>query len=65
MFDDYPEILSVEEVAEILRIGERSVYDLLKRKRLAGFILKNKWIIPRKAIEQFLSENAFGKTEGR
>jgi len=60
MLEDYGVVLSIKEVSEILGLGERSVYELLKSKKLAGFIMKNKWIIPRTAIEKFLNENAFG-----
>ena len=35
MFEDYPDILSPEEAAEALRIGENAIYELLNSKNSA------------------------------
>ena len=34
MFEDYPDILSPEEAAEALRIGENAIYKLLNEGKL-------------------------------
>ena len=34
MFEDYPDILSPEEAADALRIGENAIYELLNQPKL-------------------------------
>ena len=37
MFEDYPDILSPEEAAEALRIGENAIYKLLNEGKLKAY----------------------------
>lgn len=37
MFEDYPDILSPEEAAEALRIGENAIYELLNHGKLKAY----------------------------
>ena len=39
MFEDYPDILSPEEAAEALRIGENAIYELLNEGKLKVYVL--------------------------
>ena len=34
MLEKYPDILTVEEVCEILRVGKRSVYEMIRKGEL-------------------------------
>ena len=53
----YNDILTVEEVMELLLIGRNQCYELLNTGKLHGFKTgKRNWKIPRKAITQFLKE---------
>lgn len=61
MLENYGEVLKVNDVAEILGFGLSSVYDLLRKGELEGFIKKGKWIIPKESIGRFLNKNAYGK----
>ncbi|MBN1848885.1 MAG: helix-turn-helix domain-containing protein [Deltaproteobacteria bacterium] len=37
------EILTIEEAAELLKIGKRSVYKLAKKKKIPAKLILNKW----------------------
>ena len=45
-------ILTVKEVAEYLRIGERSVYKLIKLGRIPAVRILNKWRINKIQIDE-------------
>lgn len=50
------EILTVNDVAEILYIGKNTVYSLLQSGELRGFRLGKSWRIPRECLNQFIME---------
>lgn len=55
MFSDYNEVLTVNEVAEILSCGRNTVYALLQQKLLAGFrIGKSNGRIPKASLESYI-----------
>ena len=53
--EQYPDILTIDEVSEILKIGRNQCYNLLNTGRLRGFKTgKKTWKIPKAAIVYFL-----------
>lgn len=55
MFSSYGDILTVNEVAEILLIGRNHVYAMLRSGELTGFRMgKNTWRIPKKNLEVYI-----------
>lgn len=51
MLDDYPDILTVREVMEILGLGKNKVYELLNQKILKGTQLGKIWRIPKPSVK--------------
>ena len=58
MFEEYPEILSVEEACELLRIGRSNLYDLLGAHKLKAFRNGRIWRIPKQAVKGYILEQA-------
>ena len=56
---DYPEILTVAQVADYLQICEKSVYKLVKEKKLSAFRVMNKLRFTRDSVDKFASVNQF------
>jgi len=54
MFNQYGDLLTVEEVCEALIIGRNMCYTLLGTGELKGFKCGRVWKIPKKAVEQFV-----------
>lgn len=54
---DYPDVLSVEELQEILRIGRSAAYTLLKENKIKTLKIGNRYIIPKKSVIDFLNIN--------
>ena len=45
-------ILTVKEVAEYLRIGQRSVYKLIKEQKIPAIRILNKWRVDKKELDK-------------
>ncbi|KAB4839030.1 helix-turn-helix domain-containing protein [Bacteroides thetaiotaomicron] len=58
MFEDYPDVLIPEEVAEMLRMGRGSVYNLLETGGIKGIRNGRNWRVPKLSVEQFLIQGA-------
>jgi excisionase family DNA binding protein len=56
MLNHYPDVLSVKEVSEILRIGKNSTYALLSNKDIASRRIGKRFLIPKKCLIDFLNE---------
>ena len=57
MFEQYPDILTVEEVCEALRMGYNAVYELLNSGKLKAYMTGRVWRIPREALKEYILEN--------
>lgn len=58
MFEQYNDVLTPDEVCEILYIGKNSLYALLNSGKLKAFRNGRIWRIPKQAvIEYILSES--------
>lgn len=54
MLEQYNDILSVEELCELLHVGQNRVYQLLQSGELKGFRLGKTWKIPKIAVEEYI-----------
>ena len=58
MFEQYPDILTVEEACEALRMGYNAVYDLLNEGMLKAYKNGRVWRITKQALIQYVSESS-------
>lgn len=58
MFEQYPDILTVEEACEALRMGYNAVYDLLNEGKLKAYKNGRVWRITKQALIQYVSESS-------
>ena len=57
---NYPDILTIEEVMELLKIGRGQCYTYLNSGLLKGFKLGSKtWKIPRESVEEFINTDGY------
>lgn len=54
MFQTYDDILTVTELAEILRIGTTQAYRILKRGDISAFKEGKDWKIPKESVKQYI-----------
>ena len=56
MFEDYPDVLTVEEACEALRVGYNAMYELLNSGKLKAYKNGRTWRIPKDAIKKYIIE---------
>ena len=54
MFEDYGDMLTVDEVTDILRIGKNAAYDLFRTGKIKTLRVKRRWMIPKKALIEYV-----------
>ena len=54
VFDFYPDVVSVEEIQQMLRIGKNAVYTLLKDGEIKSIKVGKRYIVPKKYVIEFL-----------
>lgn len=54
MLTDYDEILTVDDVMELLYIGKNTVYHLLQSGELKAFRIGRTWKIPRDCLTDYI-----------
>lgn len=58
MFDEYSDILTVDEACEVLRIGHNAFYELVNSGKLKAYKNGRVWRIPKLSIQQYIRESA-------
>ncbi len=58
MFEEYDDLLTVDEACELLKIGHNTIYALLNSNKLKGFRCGRVWKIPKFAIENYILESS-------
>ena len=59
MFKDYDDIVTVEELCEMLMIGKNAAYELLGSGRIKAIRVGRIWKIPKKAVEEFVMGRSY------
>ena len=55
MFTEYNDVVTVEEVMEMLHLGRVTVYKLMKTEKIHTLKKKKKYVIPKKSVIDFLA----------
>ena len=65
MLDEYGDVLTIEDLQEILGIGRSTAHGLLRTQQIKGFRIGTRWRISRDALLNYLGswqENGSGKS---
>ena len=54
MFNEYSDIVTIDELCEMLRIGKNKAYELLRKGDIKAFCCGRLWIISKAAVEEFV-----------
>ena len=63
MFKNYPDVVTVEQLAQMLNIGKSSAYALLQSNRIHHVKVGKKYIIPKQSVIGFLGEVCYNTTQ--
>ena len=58
MFEEYPDILTVEETAEALRVGYNALYELLNEGKVKAYKNGRVWRIPKETIKAYILDSS-------
>lgn len=53
-FKDYPDVVSIEELQEMLHIGRNAAYDIVKDGKIKTIRVGKRYIIPKASVINFL-----------
>lgn len=59
MFEKYDDILTVDELAEILKIGITQAYRIVRSGQLKCYKEGRDWKIPKTALLQYIQDKVF------
>lgn len=57
IFSEYPDVVTPEDVQNMLHMGRNSVYKLLKEEKIKTLKIGKKYIIPKKSVIRFIDIN--------
>ena len=58
MFENYDDILTVEEACEALKVGYNAMYALLNTGELRSYRNGRVWRIPKKALVEYIQNSS-------
>ena len=64
MYKNIPEVMTLRECCEILRIGKNTMLELLHTRQIEGFRIGNRWRIPKESVVEFIERRQNNKTHG-
>lgn len=64
MFENYDDIMDIDEIAEALHIGRNSVYDLLRGEQIKSMKNGRNWIVPKFCVEEYVRRSCEKRAMG-
>ena len=58
MFENFPDVLTVKNLSEMLNIGRNSAYDLVKTNQIHSIKVKSQIRIPKESVINYLRGEA-------
>ncbi len=55
MFNEYDDMVTIEELCYMLRIGRNKAYELLRSGKIKAFKEGKLWMIPKPAVIDYIS----------
>lgn len=56
MFNEYSDVITVDELCEMLRIGRNKAYKLLCSGEIKAFRCGRTWVISKEAVSEFVKK---------
>ena len=58
-YDSYDDLITIDELRDILSIGKNTAYRLLNDKKIKAFRIGRTWKISRQAVTDFICHNSY------
>lgn len=63
LFEEYPDVMTVQQVRKALGIGRTAVYRLLENHEIGCFMIGNAYKVPKTCLLEFIQRNSKGGTQ--
>lgn len=63
LFEEYPDVMTVQQVRKALGIGRTAVYRLLANHEINCFMIGNAYKVPKTCLLEFVQRNSKGDTK--
>ena len=60
-----PEIMTITEVADYLKVAERTLYRLAASKKIPGFKIGGAWRFSRAELDDWIKQQTLNNVQGR
>lgn len=57
-FKEYPDVVSIKEIQEMLNLGRNTVYRLLQQMEIKSIKVGKRYVIPKQSVINFLMGGA-------
>ena len=54
MYENIPEVMTVKECQQLLKVGKNTMLELLHTNQIEGFKIGSRWKIKKKSVVEFL-----------
>ena len=54
MYENIPEVMTLKECQELLRVGKNTMLELLHTRQIEGFRIGNRWRVRKESLVEFL-----------
>ena len=54
MYENIPEIMTLKECMQLLRVGKNTILDLIHSGELSAFRIGNRWKITKESVLEFI-----------
>lgn len=58
IFANYPDVVSIDELKNMLHIGRNTAYKLLNENKIKAIRIGKKFIIPKSSVISFITQNS-------
>ena len=63
VFTAYPDVVSIEQLMEMLHIGKSTAYFLLQSNQIQHIRVGKKYIVPKQAVIHFIDSSCYNKPQ--
>jgi excisionase family DNA binding protein len=58
------EVLTIREIAELLKLAEKTVYSMAQRGEIPAFKVRGQWRVRRSEMERWIDKQPRGRVDG-
>ena len=57
MYENIPEIMTLKECQELLKVGKNTMQELLHTRQIEGFKIGNRWKVKKESVVEFIQNH--------